>query len=189
MSKSKSHVDFAWSPEIELLRACVCSVVFNVVSPGEKALTSFEVQKAIKDVVSQSAPLFLEVALSSETATAHLGFTPAAASTIDLLRSTLDGRQVTLSSGKKVKIRVRRVPTEGAAAARAWKEYFFQTDAEASSHVQEELFKRTLPGHRPDTLVLRHLPCKWLKLTEIEEGAWGEEEQHEQQATLLRSQI
>ncbi len=190
MSKGTNHVDFAWGPDLEVLRCAVCHVVFRIVSPGEKTLTSFEVQKAITDCLGpQPAPLFLDVALSSETATAHVGFPPGGASAIDLLRSTLDGRQVTLSSGKKVKMRVRRVATEGAAAARPWKEYFFQADAEASSAVQEELFRRAPPGLRPDTLVLRELPCKWLKVSEIEEGAWGEEEQQAEQTASLRAQV
>jgi hypothetical protein len=58
----------------------------------------------------------------------------------------------------------------------SWKAKFFKGEADASQAVQEELFKKAAPGKRPDTVVLRGLPCKWFGLRSEEEDGEGEAE-------------
>jgi len=175
-------VDFVWGAkgEIEVLRAASCHVFFQA-SYGNAPLSPYDVKESIKQAVA-GEPLFLQY--NQETSTVHVGY--GNESSVDALFNALDQRLVTLGQSIKVKIRVRRDTAEGvvAAASREWEDDILEEGEVDTRLIQEDLFKRATPGHRPDTIVLRQLPCKWFGIASEEAGASEKLRTHIEQALV-----
>lgn len=161
-------VDFVWGAkgEIEVLKAASCHVFFQA-SHGN-ALSAYDAQQCIKQAVA-GEPLFLQY--NQETSTVHVGYGDE--SSVDALFNALDQRTVTFGQSLKVKIRVRRDKAEGvvAAASQEWEDDILEEGEVDTRSNQEDLFQQAKPGHRPDTIVLRELPCKWFGIASEEAGA------------------
>lgn len=174
-------VDFVWGAkgEIEVLRVASCHISFQA-SHGN-TLSSYDARQSINQAVAEK-PLFFQY--NQNTSTVHVGYGNEAS--VDALSKALDQRLVTLGQSSKVTIRVRRDTAEGvvAAVSREWEDDILEEGEVDMRSIQEDFFQRATPGHRPDTIVLRQLPCKWFGIASEEAGASEKLRTHIEQALV-----
>lgn len=174
-------VDFVWGAkgEIEVLRVASCHVCFQAFH-GD-TLSSYDARQSINQAVADK-PLFFQY--DQNRSTVHVGYGNKAS--VDALFEALDQRVVTLGQSSKVKIRVRRDTAEGvvAAASREWEDDILEEGEINMRSIQDDFFQRATPGHRPDTIVLRQLPCKWFDIASEEAGTSEKLRTHIEQALV-----
>lgn len=155
--------------QLALLHIIACKLEFKVISPGGKALSSFDVRECVMKAVdiALGKPLYIDVHLGIDISTAQVAY--ANEPPADALLRALDQRQVILGQSVKVRVKAQRRRTRRLLSSWKGGEEDFLEEGEVDVGLQEARQGKKCIEKIPDTLVLRRLPCKWFRITVSDE--------------------